>query len=38
MEIPFTSVADQAGAIHKAEEIRQELAQKIPSYDALFQQ
>ena len=38
MEIPFTSVADEAGAIHKAEEIRQELAKQIPSHDALFQQ
>jgi DNA-binding beta-propeller fold protein YncE len=37
MEIPFTSVADEAEAIHKAEGIRQELAPKIPSYRALFQ-
>lgn len=37
MEIPFTSVADEAEAIHKAEGIRQELAPKIPSHQALFQ-
>jgi hypothetical protein len=38
MEIPFTSVADEAGAVHMAEEIREELAPKIPSYGVLFQQ
>jgi DNA-binding beta-propeller fold protein YncE len=37
MEIPFTSVADEAEAIHKAEGIRQELAPKILSHQALFQ-
>jgi DNA-binding beta-propeller fold protein YncE len=37
MEMPFSSVADETAAIHKAEGIRHELAQQIPSYDALFQ-
>jgi hypothetical protein len=37
MEIPYTSAADDAGAIRKAEEIRHELAQPIPDYNALFQ-
>jgi DNA-binding beta-propeller fold protein YncE len=37
MEIPFTSVADEAEAIHKAEGIRHELAPQIPNYQALFQ-
>jgi DNA-binding beta-propeller fold protein YncE len=37
MEMPFSSVADEKEAIHKAEGIRQELAQQIPSYQALFQ-
>jgi hypothetical protein len=37
MEIPFTSVADEAEAIHKAEGIRRELAPQIPNYQALFQ-
>ena len=36
MEIPFTSAADDAHAIRKAEEIRQELARQIPDRDALF--
>ena len=37
MEMPFSSVADETEAIHKAEAIRHELAQQIPSYQALFQ-
>jgi DNA-binding beta-propeller fold protein YncE len=37
MEMPFSSVADENEAIHKAEGIRHELAQQIPSYQALFQ-
>lgn len=37
MEIPYTSVADEAQAIRKAEEIRHDLAQQIPNYNALFQ-
>lgn len=37
MELPFTSAADDAQAIRKAEQIRQELASQIPGYDALFQ-
>ncbi len=36
MELPFTSAADDAQAIRKAEEIRHELAQQIPDYNALF--
>lgn len=36
MEIPFTSAADDAQAIRKAEGIRQELAQQIGDYNALF--
>lgn len=36
MEIPFTSAADDAQAIRKAEGIRQELAQQIADYNALF--
>lgn len=36
MEIPFTSAADNAQAIRKAESIRQELAQQIADYNALF--
>ena len=37
LEIPFTSVKDQDDAVHKAEEIRQELAGQIPDYQSLFQ-
>jgi len=37
MEIPFTSVANEAEAVHKAEQIRSELAAQIPNYDRLFQ-
>ncbi|MEI9971144.1 MAG: YncE family protein [Ignavibacteriota bacterium] len=37
MEVPFTSVAGEAEAVRKAEGIRSELAQQIPSYEALFQ-
>ena len=37
MEIPFTSVTDQDGAIHEAEEIRKELTAQIPDYQSLFQ-
>ena len=36
MEIPFTSAANDAEAIRKAEGIRQELAQQIVDYNALF--
>ena len=36
MEIPFTSAVDDADAIHKAESIRAELAQKIPTVSKLF--
>ncbi|HEY3839481.1 MAG TPA: hypothetical protein VGL72_23075 [Bryobacteraceae bacterium] len=36
MEMPFTSAADEKHAIHKAEEIRRELAQQIPDYASLF--
>lgn len=37
MEIPFTSAPTQEDAIHQAEEIRDELARKIPDYQWLFQ-
>jgi hypothetical protein len=37
MEIPFTSVANEADAIRRAEGIRGELARQIPSYERLFQ-
>jgi hypothetical protein len=37
MEIPFTSVTDQDGAVHEAEEIRKELSAQIPDYQSLFQ-
>ncbi len=37
MEIPFTSTADEAGALSKAEGIRQELAQRIPDLSRLFE-
>ena len=37
MEIPFTSAPTQDQAIHEAEEIRAELASKIPDYQWLFQ-
>jgi len=37
MEMPFTSVKDEKEAVHMAEEIRHELAQEIPDYQALFQ-
>ncbi|MGO9008853.1 MAG: YncE family protein [Bryobacteraceae bacterium] len=37
MEIPYTSAADETQAVRKAEEIRHELAQQIPDYQALFQ-
>jgi hypothetical protein len=36
MEIPYTSAVDDSEAIRKAEEIRRELAQQIPDYQALF--
>jgi DNA-binding beta-propeller fold protein YncE len=38
MEIPFTSAPTQEQAIHEAEEIRAEVATKIPDYQWLFQQ
>jgi hypothetical protein len=38
MEMPYTSAADEAEAIHKAEAIRQEVAQQIPDYQSLFKQ
>ncbi len=37
MEMPYTSAADEKEAIHKGEEIRHEVAQQIPDYQALFQ-
>jgi DNA-binding beta-propeller fold protein YncE len=37
MEIPYTAAADEAAAIKKSEAIRHELAQKILSYESLFQ-
>jgi hypothetical protein len=37
MEIPFTSAPTQEQAIHEAEEIRAEVATKIPEYQWLFQ-
>jgi hypothetical protein len=37
MEMPYTSAANEQEAIAKAEEIRQELAQQIPSAQSLFQ-
>ena len=37
MEIPFTSVADEAEAVRKAENIRGDLARQIPGYERLFQ-
>jgi DNA-binding beta-propeller fold protein YncE len=36
MEMPFSSVATEKEAIHKAERIRQELARQIPDYQSLF--
>jgi hypothetical protein len=36
MEMPFSSVANENEAIHKAEGIRQELARQIPDYQSLF--
>jgi hypothetical protein len=36
MEMPYTSAANEAEAIHKAEGIRHELAQQIPDLNALF--
>ena len=38
MEIPFTSTPTQEQALHEAEEIRAELASKIPDYQWLFQE
>ena len=38
MEIPYTSAANEAEATHKAEAIRQEVAQQIPDYQSLFKQ
>jgi hypothetical protein len=38
MEMPYTSAIDEAEAIHKAEAIRQEVAQQIPDYQSLFKQ
>lgn len=37
MEIPFSSAPTEEQAIHEAEGIRQELSQKIPDYQWLFQ-
>jgi hypothetical protein len=37
MEIPFTSVANEAEAIRRAEKIRGELSRQIPGYERLFQ-
>jgi DNA-binding beta-propeller fold protein YncE len=37
MEMPFTSVADEAAAIHRAEAIRAEVARQILDRDWLFQ-
>ena len=37
MEMPFTSAANEAEAINKAEDLRAELAHKIPNQDRLFQ-
>ena len=37
MEMPFTSAANETEAIKKAEDLRAELAQKIPNQDRLFQ-
>jgi hypothetical protein len=37
MEIPFTSAPTQEQAVHEAEEIRAELATKIPDYQSLFE-
>jgi len=37
MEMPFTSAANETDAIKKAEDLRAELAQKIPNQDRLFQ-
>lgn len=37
MEIPFSSAPTQEQAIHEAEEIRQEIARKIPDSQWLFQ-
>lgn len=37
MEIPFSSKPTEEQAIQEAEEIRKELAQKIPDYQSLFQ-
>lgn len=37
MEIPFTSVSNEAGAVRKAEGIRSELARQIPNYARLFE-
>jgi hypothetical protein len=36
MEIPYTSAADEAAAIGEGEAIGREVAQRIPSYDSLF--
>jgi len=37
MEMPFTSAADEATAIRKAEDLRAELARQIPDYNRLFE-
>jgi hypothetical protein len=37
MEIPWTSVPDEAGAVREGESIGSEVAQRIPSYESLFQ-
>jgi DNA-binding beta-propeller fold protein YncE len=37
MEIPFTAVRDEAGAVQRAEELRSELSRQIPAFGALFQ-
>jgi hypothetical protein len=36
MELPYTSAADEAEAVRKAEAIRRELAMQIPDYNSLF--
>jgi DNA-binding beta-propeller fold protein YncE len=37
MEMPFTSAIDEADAKRKAQSIREEVSQKIPDYNRLFQ-
>jgi RNase H-fold protein (predicted Holliday junction resolvase) len=37
MEIPWSSVANEADAVREGEAIGREVAQRIPSYESLFQ-